>query len=653
MSVEIIETGANGRLNRRDPVPYNVGNAGATGDGQTNDYLAIKNASDKQDSTGAIYFPPGTYRIGTNLTINTHCIFALGATLEPDAGVTVTLAGPVDTAPGQSVQSQDAGGIVTITGQASGDDTLNQRVGLDALVDYYAFGDSYTQGDGASATAKRYVQVFGQAIKSTITNRGIGARGVYRAWRELCVYLPINLRSASLVTLMAGLNDIRRGGADPKTMLKIENCHRAFLALAFAEQVIAASNGSVTQGGTWTVPTLAADGLQPKAGTVDVAGTPLQAVAGGNTLTYTFTNDNLVIWPWVSDGTLYTYGSATITIDGVVVETFDANEKTDGLSDNDNDNGRVPTALVYTGLGSGSHTVVVTPTDATNPFIVDCFGHLIPPENAQPVIVAGPPYLLAATYGSSAPSNNATPELITAVNDAIREVCREFAFWPVRFFPVSAYFDKNNDADGIHPDDAGHRQIAQGFLAQIQQTVKSAYRGVGAQSTAIGYKAQATGAGSIGVGESAVASNGQAAAFGFNANASGSGGHAIGIGSDATGAASTAVGYLAQATGNNSAALGKDATASGSGSTAVGVNASATHNDSTAVGKDAATTKINQVVLGTAAQSVTIPGVLEIVDGMTAPGAATGVARLYVDSADGDFKIVFADGTVKTIVTDT
>jgi hypothetical protein len=44
---------------------------------------------------------------------------------------------------------------------------------------------------------------------------------------------------------------------------------------------------------------------------------------------------------------------------------------------------------------------------------------------------------------------------------------------------------------------------------------------------------------------------------------------------------------------------------------------------------------------------------LDINDGMTAPAAATGRARIYVDTADGDLKVVFADGTVKTIVTDT
>lgn len=48
----------------------------------------------------------------------------------------------------------------------------------------------------------------------------------------------------------------------------------------------------------------------------------------------------------------------------------------------------------------------------------------------------------------------------------------------------------------------------------------------------------------------------------------------------------------------------------------------------------------------------TVAGYFSIADGVTAPSAATGEARIYVDSADGDLKVIFADGTIKTIVTD-
>jgi hypothetical protein len=42
-----------------------------------------------------------------------------------------------------------------------------------------------------------------------------------------------------------------------------------------------------------------------------------------------------------------------------------------------------------------------------------------------------------------------------------------------------------------------------------------------------------------------------------------------------------------------------------------------------------------------------------ITDGVTAPSTTSGVAKIYVDTADGDLKVIFADGTIKTLATDT
>lgn len=50
---------------------------------------------------------------------------------------------------------------------------------------------------------------------------------------------------------------------------------------------------------------------------------------------------------------------------------------------------------------------------------------------------------------------------------------------------------------------------------------------------------------------------------------------------------------------------------------------------------------------------VKVQAPLAITDGITAPAALTGFAQIYVDTADGDLKIRFSDGTIKTIVTDT
>lgn len=46
-------------------------------------------------------------------------------------------------------------------------------------------------------------------------------------------------------------------------------------------------------------------------------------------------------------------------------------------------------------------------------------------------------------------------------------------------------------------------------------------------------------------------------------------------------------------------------------------------------------------------------GGVAMIDGMTAPSAITGYTQIYVDTSDGDLKVRFGDGTIKTIVVDT
>lgn len=61
---------------------------------------------------------------------------------------------------------------------------------------------------------------------------------------------------------------------------------------------------------------------------------------------------------------------------------------------------------------------------------------------------------------------------------------------------------------------------------------------------------------------------------------------------------------------------------------------------------DGSATAVERVLFGN-------DGGIAIQDGITAPATRTGWATIYVDTADGDLKIKYGDGTVKLIVVDT
>lgn len=75
------------------PDPRNVKLYGAKGDNATDDRAALNTAN----AAGiTLYFPAGTYRINSNLTLSVPLVFDYGAILKPANGVTVTINADVD-----------------------------------------------------------------------------------------------------------------------------------------------------------------------------------------------------------------------------------------------------------------------------------------------------------------------------------------------------------------------------------------------------------------------------------------------------------------------------------------------------------------------------------------------------------------------------
>ena len=149
----------------------------------------------------------------------------------------------------------------------------------------------------------------------------------------------------------------------------------------------------------------------------------------------------------------------------------------------------------------------------------------------------------------------------------------------------------------------GVTAIGDGVTVNSGNTVAIGYQANAGSSTfsgdvAIGYQADAQ-QGSVAVGNGAKATKRWTAAFGNNAQATKQGCTAIGSSATANqGDWATAIGDLADATGKKSTAIGYDAKATGEKSTAIGYEAKAD--------------KANQITLGTAYDTVYIPGKLVV-----------------------------------------
>lgn len=85
-------SGVAGRFKRQFSGAPSVRMTGAKGDGTANDRAAFAASDSFSFNT---YVPAGTYRISSNITLSNQIIFAEGAIIKPDSGVTVTLNGPI------------------------------------------------------------------------------------------------------------------------------------------------------------------------------------------------------------------------------------------------------------------------------------------------------------------------------------------------------------------------------------------------------------------------------------------------------------------------------------------------------------------------------------------------------------------------------
>ena len=333
-----------------------------------------------------------------------------------------------------------------------------------------AFGDSFTTGVQATVTGRAYINRLGQALNMTVMNYGLGGRASYVATTQAFSNNPVINRTDGLSTWMASFNDVYRGAAATKTVSKVKGELRSFLANAFLQTAVAGNSGTNTFVGTWTNMVA----MQSKSD-LALSAFGKKSSTTGDTMTFSFTGDNVVIGTYNSDASAQHTGGFSLKIDGNSVPLDSAGNtswsgegKADGIADGSYANTLTHEAIVVTGLGSGAHTAVLTiASPSSYPVYIDYRGTLMPAPYGAPVVVAEGAFQNTAGWAQG--GGVWSQAAMETVNRALNEVVMEFAGYPISVARTNDYLNCSIGigADNNHPNDLGYNQIFAAFMSAI------------------------------------------------------------------------------------------------------------------------------------------------------------------------------------------
>ena len=333
-------------------------------------------------------------------------------------------------------------------------------------------GDSYTQGYTASNPAtKGYSPILAANLGAVLQFNPVGGSGALNAYKQILEQTTYDNQKA--ITWLSGFNDIHLSGDNKKTYEKLKGCLTAALASSFAKDFTPAALGSFS--GTWN--NYSSDIISK--GTIQYSGyQPYYSGTVGDYVTFSSTGDNLVVYTYGTDDVVYPGGAFSVVIDGTLTYNFDNRGLTDGIEDYQHlQNGITPNALIIHGLGTGSHTIVITVTAvSTGGYIyLDGVGTLKTPQYSKAFIVGEVPYMPPTSYSLNAPYNLGSDAITDSANLYYDKALKLFSDYPAYKAKVNSFYNANTGigSDNIHPSDAGYADIAKAFIAMFAPTQNS------------------------------------------------------------------------------------------------------------------------------------------------------------------------------------
>jgi lysophospholipase L1-like esterase len=313
-----------------------------------------------------------------------------------------------------------------------------------------AFGDSITVGQGASDADHSYIGLLAAAKNWVITSAAVsGSMAADQADAIHAAAVAVD----SISTYMIGTNDEKLYNtpallADFQSILLAE---LAWLAIPDSAKILGTDTGRVTYGGTWT--------------DIPVWGLGKYASVAGDSATFEFYGSNLIIscLAYASDRTDTNLGTFTVTIDGVLRGTYSSAfqgviDTIVGARD------YAPFAIVVPDLAEAQHTVVLELTNSEHVY----FNWAAPTRGAQ--ADSGPYVYVSNVIRQSAAgyiAHDGSEADVTKFNTVIRAAASLLASLGLNVALVDSVNrldpTAHLDADGIHPNDAGHAAIAEAF----------------------------------------------------------------------------------------------------------------------------------------------------------------------------------------------
>lgn len=339
-----------------------------------------------------------------------------------------------------------------------------------------AFGDSYTFGVGASPSSNKYISLLETSLGMTANNVGESGTGImdvqFKMYRDFAAFGQANRNPT---TLLIGFNDYLKSSSGVATQAMFPYAFRAAIFNHFLDTAVASNDPNLITTGSWSTFDLSSSYPQKSKYLLSGTGRLSVASSAGDSKTYAFDGQNVGIMFFGANGTTQDYGRLKIEIDGIPVDTVDENGIADDQTVFANSGSRtedlISSAVVYTGLSNGAHSIKATLLDNKNTNL-DAFGVMEIPTASQSMVVGSVQKLLSAGYtamSAGSPKNSAG---VDATNLIISNVVNEFRTlgYPIVYVDVNTYTDPNVDidTDNIHWDNSGHAAGKNAFRSKIR-----------------------------------------------------------------------------------------------------------------------------------------------------------------------------------------